>query len=1196
MIYLGVLLLGVISWFRLPQELLPALSYPQLTIVTYYKDAAPEEIELLVTKPIEEAVGTVAGLKRISSTSREELSIVIAEFAWGRNMDFAALGAREKIDLIKEKLPRGSEDPIVMKYNPFQLPVIVANIVSSAHRKDFLSFVKKAIKQELEKVDGVAQVSLAGGKEREIQVELNYRRLQASETSIVSVNDVLAKANLNYPAGTIKEAFYEYLIRTMGEFKLVSEIPQLPVRVERYKEEGEDRLEQLRAKDTPEKSPQMILLKDVAEIKDAYKETTSISRFNRLDNISMSIQKQAGVGTIFVADNVKKALAKIKTTLPEDVTIDIVYDESSFIRNSLAGVRDAGWQGGVLAFFVLFYFLNSFWYSFIVATTIPISVIATFALMYFFGISINLISLGGLALGIGMLVDNAIVVVENIFTHRQRLGEDAKTSAARGAQEVWGAIGASTLTTVAVFLPMIYVVGIAGQIFKELAFTVTFSLMVSLITAVMLVPLLSTWRAKGGTLSFGEDKPFIKRFSGVIEKILQFFLKKSWLALGAIFLLFAVALYSLNFVNKEFLPKVDQGQFVIRVELPPGARIEMTDSVVRHIEDVLFSLKETKNVSVRIGSSKERSAGELVQTLGSHQAEIIVNLKPRLRGIARFFGQENKDVRLRSTSDVIQTIKNALSIRDTKGATIEYIVQETMFRQAFVSGAPIVIEVKGHDLDTLKQITRTIESRLGSIEGAYGIKDNIVLPSPETKITINKERAALYGFSVSDIALVAQTALKGYVPTKFKEEGDEIDIRVRLRKEDRDSFSKIRNLALLSPTGARVPLAELAYIYTGKGPTEIYHQDQQRTVLISCYLYKRKLSDVLKEVEHILATAGVPKGFSASLGGENENIKESFASLQFALIISIILVYMIMASQFESLWQPFIIIMTIPLSIIGVVASLLLTGHSLNVMVILGVIILGGVVVNNGIVLIDFINLIRKEGVGIEEAIKQGSKVRLRPILMTALTTILGLIPLALGLGEGSEIQAPMAATIIGGLSLSTLLTLVVIPTLYFKVYALFEKRRGPEEKTPHALMPLPQEHKEVVSMREKVAPREPSVPSREAPQEAKSAEEKAPDAAAQLSVSREEEKKEEKMERLESILEKEDTQALYDALPERQRALLRYLENNARITRKDYAELFNISVPTAARDLKELLVKGLIEGKGPLGKGRYYELVRKRR
>ena len=1166
MFFLGVLMLGFISLTRLPRELFPSITYPQLTIVTTYENAAPEEVETLITKIVEETVGTVSKLKRISSISKEGLSMVTAEFGWGTNMDFASLGVREKIDLIKERLPLGSSDPIVMKFNPFELPVLTLSITGQKSPSELLMLSRKFIKDELEKVEGVASCNISGGLEREILVAVDEGRLYASNISIVKVVDALKSSNLNYPAGTIEEHFYEYLIRTMGEFKIVPEIQKTVV--------GKDELEKkspiFKEGQTAESKTQerLIYLKDIADIKDTFQERSSISRYNGEENISIAVQKQAGVNTLHVAQKVRHRLKEIETDLPEGMDVKVVYDQSIFIKESIRGVMDAAIQGGILAFLVLFLFLRNIKASLIVAFSMPISIMAAFSLMYFNGITLNMLSLGGLALGIGMLVDNAIVVIENIHTHFQ-MKESIKEASKSGASEMQGAIFSSTFTTVAVFLPMVFVVGVAGQLFRELAFTVTFSLTASLIIALSLIPRLASIGTRGPrkiqSIPKNSSKFGLKSiYSKLIPKVLRY----RWIFLASVFIVFVLSMGLGLVIDKEFMPKVDQREFIMKVNMPSGTKLKITDSAVRKVEKALFDTKEVEGVALGIGSSKKKDYAQGLETMGSHQAQIIVSLKKGRRAL--------------STSKVIDALKDRLDGLKLEGAEIEYILQESVFKTALQGSAPIVVEIKGKDLKGIEELSKDVIDGLSGIEGIYGIRTSLTKPSPETKVNLIKDKAALYNLSTAVIAQAAHTAIKGVVATKFKEEGREIDVRVRLRKEGRKQISQLRNILIHSPLDIEVPLSEVAYIVQGVGPSEIKRLDQQRVVLVTANIADRALDKVITDINALIegienkvilksGLTDTEKDLTISLSGESRQMQESFKSLRFALVLSILLVYMIMAAQFESLWQPFVIMFTVPLSLMGVLAALFLTSTPFSVVVMLGLIILGGIVVNNGIILIDSINRLRARGVELIEAVIESGETRLRPIFMTTMTTVLGLLPLSLGIREGSQLQSPMAIAVMGGLMVSTILTLFVIPCIYIIVAGFIAPKIALEPLSPlpetpsleaSILKSRPEEVKKVIPL-----PSPPGIKLDLPKQEIKST-----------------------IVKKEPAPERVSKKILLPKFNKRQENLLEYLQKTKRITRKEYAGLFKISVPTAARDLKDLLDKGVLTASGPLGPGRWYE------
>lgn len=1017
MVMVFVLLFGLISLFGLPQELFPPITYPQLTIVTVYANAAPEEIETLITKIVEEAVGTVGGLRRVKSISKEGVSLVMAEFGWNENMDFAALKVREKIDLIKERLPRESGEPLVMKYNPFERPIMTLSVTGKRSPVAIREITRRIIKDELEKLEGVASASISGGLEREILVEIDQARLVSQQVPIMDVVHAITNANLNYPAGTIKESFYEYLIRTLGEFEKVDEIKYVPVK--RFTDDELERRPIEEDERAIANEVNLVLMKDVAEVIDTYKERTSYSRYNGKENVSVSIQKQAQANTLKVVQRIRKALTFIAEEVPPDISIAVVNDQSTFIKDSINGVRDAAFQGGILAFLVLFFFLRNARRSVIVTFSMPISIMAVFISMYFFGVSLNMMSLGGLALGIGMLVDNAIVVLENISRHQQ-MGKTPREASEEGASEVSNAIFASTLTTIAVFFPMIFVIGLAGQLFKQLAFTVICALVASLLVALTLVPLLASRVkdvAKPETAG-GKEAPYLRKF----ELLLQTFLRRRRLGFFMVGILIMTAVMGYESLDKELMPKMDQGQFTIKVNMPAGTRLEITNELVKKIERFIISLPEVRDISVIIGSTFGKGAEDVLQRLESHQGEIDVTLKARRR---------------RKTKEIVKLIEEKVASMELENVKVEYLLNESIFSQTVEQASPVIVEIKGKEMPEMFSIAEEVQGMLRGVQGIYGIKTDIPDPSPETRIVVDKDKAALYRMSVVDIAQATQVALRGYIASEFKEEGQEIDIRVRLREPDRDSFDKLTRVELSSPGKLMVPLGTLVKLERGRGPSEIKRMDQERTILVSANVFKRALKDVFGEIERKIQDLDVPEDYTVKLTGESEEMKASFNSLRNALILSIILVYMIMAAQFESLWQPFIIMFTFPLSLIGVVYALMITQTSVNVIVMLGVIMLGGIVVNNGIVLIDYINIVRERGMPVYESVIEASKARLRPILMTAMTTVLGLFPMALAVGEGAELRSPLAISVMGGLFITTFLSLFVIPAVYLVTHEL---------------------------------------------------------------------------------------------------------------------------------------------------------------
>lgn len=1049
MVTLGAILLGGIAFTRLPQELFPTIAFPQITVVTEYPNAAPEEIETLVTRPIEEAVGSVVGLKRLESISQEGRSKVLISFDWGQDIDFAALAVREKIDLVKERLPRESGDPVVLKFDPLARPILILSVAAEMKPVQLKAQAERILKDNLEKVEGVASVTISGGADREILVDVDQARLQASKISILELVHALEKSNVSYPAGGIKKGLYEYLIRTVGEFRSVRDVAYAVV--------GSESVQQIRPERRPEfvergamgprktidvlreelergrERKRLVLVKDIGEVKDTVSEKTSVSRYKGRENISLSIQKQAGANTIQVVDRVRKALGFLQEELSvRKIQAEIIYDHSLFIRNSLRGLLDEGLQGGGLAFCVLYFFLRTFSAALIVCLAIPVTVTTIFFLMQLQGLSLNIMSIGGLALGIGMMTDQAIVIVENIYRFRQ-MGKPPAESAVKGTNEVFWPLLSSTLTSIAVFFPLIlFVPGAAGQLFKDLSWTVIYAQVISLLVSVTVVPMLSIYVQPKLAEYKAIDwiKGFAERVTGLGDPS-----KQNAVLRRVLFVAFGTALvgiFLMRFLDKEVLPKVDQGQFLVKVDMPVGTRLEVTNEIATVVENLLLKMKEVESTAVTIGSAKGKKEEVKVETLRPSQAMILVGLKKKRR----------------SSSHVLEELRSKLSGYNLRRARIAMVLQESEFQFAGGGGGkPILIEIEGFEYEKTIPLAEEVKKRLAEIRGVTEIEDDLGERSPETKLEIDKKRAALYGISPLDISLATKTALDGAVATMFREAGREYDIRVRLSEKDRQRIENLGDLLLYSEVlESMIPLKEVAQIRQGTGPSEIRRRDQQRTITVSAAIQRGfKQERVFKEVQAMLKSLKIPEDYQVVLSGQAREVRESFQKVYFALFLSIILIYMIMASQFESLVQPFLIMITVPLSIIGISVALFVTRTSLNVISLLGMVMLGGVVVNNGIILMEYINQRRADRIPLLRAAFEASRVRTRPILMSALTSTIGLLPIALGLGEGSELRAPLAVTTIGGLLSSTFLSLVVLPCFYILSTRLITKLAGEE-------------------------------------------------------------------------------------------------------------------------------------------------------
>lgn len=1055
----GLVLLGILSFKRLPQDLFPPITFPQVTVVTDYSNAAPEEIETLITRVVEEAIGSVAGLKRIESVSREGRSTIMASFNWGQDIDFAALAIREKVDLIKERLPKEAEDPVVLKFDPLARPILMLSVTAPdlpPVRMKLLT--EKMIKDRLEKVEGVASVSLSGGVNREILVEIDQPRLQANHLSLLEVINSLDEANVSYPAGSIKKGLYEYLIRTVGDFRSPAEIGFAVVGVdtkeklrredasfvERDAGEGPrqtvDRLRGEVEKQMLEK--RLVTVKDIGTVVDGLADKTSISRYNGAENISVSIQKQSNANTIQVVDQLLKELKFLDEDLKSrGLQVKVIYDHSTFIRGTINNLAHEAMQGGCLALITLYIYLRAVAMSVLVVVSLPLTILGVFFLMAMAGVTVNIMSLGGLAIAIGMITDTSIVVLENVFRKRQE-GATAEEGAIDGAAEVVWPVISSNLTTIAVFFPLIvFVPGVAGQIFKDLAWAIIFSQIISTFVPLTLIALLSTYV----TVKEQAYKPL--SLTGDLDRRIMELPTKSeqnrsmGRVLLMVFAILASTFLIVPTIDREVLPKVDQGQFYVKVDMPLGTRLKVTDKICKRLEGLLRSEPSVQDISVAIGSEKTNRGEIKIETLRPSQALILVTLdKKRRRPSSRIVASLRKNV-------------EAMNFEKDE-AEIEFVLQESEFAVGGGSIKPILIEAKGYDFVAMEDLVKRLKANLEAIPGIINVQDDIGEKSPETKLEINKKRAALYGVSALDVSLTAKAAIEGVVATQYREAGREIDVRVRLSEKDKENISNLGTLLLYSKVlDIHVPLKEIAAINRGQGPSEIKRMDQERTVTISAEIDKiRQDKDVLNDVQKFLSRLKVPKDipqdFQVRLSGKAKEIKENFGGVIFAFALAIMLVYMIMAAQFESFLQPLIIMITVPLSFGGALIALKLTGTTFNVISLLGLVLLGGVVVGNGIVLMEYINQLRSEGKEMVAAVWEAVRTRTRPVLMSSTTTIMGMLPIALGLGEGGGLLSPLAVTAMGGLFSSTVLTLIVLPCLYIVVNRFMEKYLGYEEET----------------------------------------------------------------------------------------------------------------------------------------------------
>jgi HAE1 family hydrophobic/amphiphilic exporter-1 len=1062
MFTIGILLFGFVSLTRLKINLLPELSYPTLTIRTEFEGAAPAEVENLVTKPVEEALGVVKNVQQVRSISRSGQSDVTLEFAWGTNMDYASLDVREKLDAIQ--LPLEVQRPVILRFDPTLDPIMrfalyketgspegaytnvkydetdqKTDIKPVETLKLLRRFGDEQLKKELEAATGVASVKVSGGLEEEIQVLVDEKRLAYLNIPIDKVVDVLSAENVNLSGGRLEQGTQQYLVRTLNQFQTVDEIQDIVV-------------------DQNQANP--VYIRDIADVHEGYKEREAITRLNGREAVEIAIYKEGDANTVAVANEVKKQLKHIRKNLPAGVKLVKVYDQSTFINQAVDEVVNAGIIGGILAVVILFLFLRDIWATFIISLSIPVSVIATFNLMYGYDISLNIMSLGGIALGIGLLVDNSIVVLENISRHRD-MGKSTLDAAREGASEVGMAVMASTLTTVAVFFPLVFVKGIAGQLFRDQALTVTFSLLASLLVAITLIPMLSSLYGQKATpvpkavrrkpetrvgqrlqsfrlfifvtVPIFAVRLFLKGIKGfgrgilfLIQPLLKAF-EKSYQAISdrypnvirwalvhkSMVLLTALAIFVLSLMmiprlGVELIPSLSQGEFRVEFRMPPGTPLQQTDAAIQSVQLAATTIRKVNTTFAVAGTGNRMDANP--EEGGENWGELNVNL---------ISGSNRSDEE--STMEGMRT-----ELQSIPG------LQYKFSRPAlFTFKTPVEIEVSGYDLNDLKHVSDVLSHKLQASSRFTDVKSTMERGHPEIQIHFDREKAAALGLAVHNIADRIVSKIKGDVATRYSLHDRKIDILVRARSQDRASVDEIRRLIVNPESDKPIPLEAIAKVQTTIGPGEIRRIAQQRVAVVTANLSYGDLGAAAGEINKMVNSMTLPAGIFTTLGGQNEEMSASFRSLLFALALAMFLVYLVMASQFESLIHPLVILFTIPLALVGAIWALWLTNSTISVVVFIGLILLVGIVVNNAIVLIDLINQLRQSGMEKYEAIVEGGRLRLRPILMTTLTTALGLLPMSLAFGEGAEIRAPMGITVIGGLTISTLLTLVVIPVMY---------------------------------------------------------------------------------------------------------------------------------------------------------------------
>jgi HAE1 family hydrophobic/amphiphilic exporter-1 len=1044
---LAAVVFGLVSLGRLDVGLLPDIRYPTLTVQTELPGSAPVDVENLVTRPLEEAVGVVPGLRQVHSISQTGLSRITLEFDWGTPMDYAGLDVREKLDLVR--LPDDASLPVLLKYDPSLDPVLRIGLWGDLPLQRVRTVAEDVLKTEIEAIAGVAAARVSGGLEEEVQVLVDEGRLAALGLDIATVEQALARQNVNASGGRLRDRGAEYTVRTLRRF---------------------ENLDDLRDVTIGAVGGRPVALREVADVVRGHRERTETTHVDGRESVEVAVFKEGDANTVETARLVRQALERLQQRLPDGLHQDVLFDQSVYISRSVDEVRSNALVGGLLAVLVLFVFLRDLRSTVVIGLAIPLSIVATFILMLTRGVSLNVMSLGGLALGVGMLVDNSIVVLEAIQRRREEAGgrvADPRQVAAAGAAEVAGAVTASTLTTVAVFVPIVFVVvGVAGQVFRDQALTVTFSLFVSLLVSLTFTPTAvalgarprdgapMSWRARwrpsdhsrrmprrvlaevghflalglplllvGGVRGLGRLLAWLltsalrpltsgharlwPRLATGYDRLLAGALGARFAVLALVAVVAAGAVALLPGLGAELVPPLAQGTLTLQVELPEGTPLDRTDRVCADLERRLAALPDVARVAAEVGLSREGGGGGTRQK--ENRAEIHLQLAA---------GDKETERRVLAAARGM-----------TEGAPVQRL---EVRRPALLNlSAPVEVDVYGHDLAALQRGADAVAEALGRVDGLDDVRQAMVPGSPEIRIQLDRDKLGMLGLDQGEVSRTIRAKVGGVVPGRLRDGERHLDIRVRGRADERSSLAAVQDLVVAERDGITVPLLAVADLTEERGPAEIHRLGGRRAALVTADLTGRDLGSVSLDIEQRLRGLTLPAGVTATLGGQNREMSRSFRSLQLAVLLAVFLVYLVMASQFESVVYPLIIMVTVPVALAGAVYGLAVTGRPLSVFAVIGAIMLAGIVVNNGIVLVDRMNQLRRRGLGVRDAALQGGRERLRPILMTTATTVLGLLPMALGLGEGAELRAPLAVTVIGGLLLATGLTLVAVPVLY---------------------------------------------------------------------------------------------------------------------------------------------------------------------
>ncbi|TYB31782.1 MAG: efflux RND transporter permease subunit [Candidatus Mcinerneyibacterium aminivorans] len=1013
MIFVAILFLGILSLMLLGIDLFPDISNPYASVITTYQGASAEDVEKKVTEVIEKNVSTVSNVKEVTSVSSEGVSAVTVEFEWGKDLDAGVSDLREALDFASADLPDDVGDPSIFKFDISQMPILFFAISAKYNTKQMRYIVDDQLVQPLKRVPGIGSVQMRGGPIREVRVYFDREKLNDIGLNVYTLAEMIDSQNQNIPAGNIENEKRDVLVRIPEEYESVEELKNLIV---------------------ANKRGNIVRLKDVATINDDYYQEERYVEVNGKSGMVAMVQKQSGANTVQVIERAKEKMKEIEANLPSDFDVQIVFDNSEFIKDSINNLTKTIFTGGILVILIVLLFLRNIRGSAIIVLIIPFSLIIAFILLYVNGFTINMISLSALAVSIGMVVDNGIVVLENIYRHLEK-GEKPNEAAMWGASEVGGAILASSITTAVIFLPIFFINDISAMLFKQLGYAMIIVLAGSLLASLLLIPMLASKflkRKKIKSKFFNKSEAIFTKIEDIYGKIINWSIWHRKTTIISAVLIFAISIgVLLTSVGTEFMPTSDSGQVQMRVYTPQGTSLEKTKEIgLRLQKKIVDKYRDIIDKYYFIVGTSESNIGA---AFGQDEGTNIAELSYQLVKVVN---------REKSSQEVTEEIRQM--VEDTKGVEKISISSEDFFRQMFGGGgSPLRIEVYGYDLDETFELSKLVERRVSEIKGVRNTSISRDMGKPEIQLDFNRERLYQSGLSVGSIGNQVRAQFSGLIASKYRAEDEEYDIFMRLKDEYKKNISDIKGMYILNKMGNKIPLENLADVELSQGPVEIERKDQNRVIYVTANTYGRSFGEVASEVRDVLNRIEKPKGTDLVLTGQAKDQAKSFRLLALAVLAGIVLVYMVMASQFESLKDPFIIMFSIPFAFSGVFFILAITGVDLSIIVFIGMILLVGMVVNNAIVLIDYINLLRKRDYKLVDAILTACKQRLRPVLMTALTTMFGMLPLALSSGEGAESWIPLGISVIGGLFFSTFVTLILIPTIYMIIERKNAAERG---------------------------------------------------------------------------------------------------------------------------------------------------------